>query len=111
MKTQELKDILRKLEYGSQALHAMITEEDMDDQDEYTDGQVYLKEKTGLDFQFTDTERDYSDYYWFFTVNGEVFRICGYYSSYGGCEFDDVMDFEKVKQVEQTVKVWVKDDN
>lgn len=51
---------------------------------------------------------DYDGYHWVFSINGIIFRVDGWYSSYNGSEMEDIKDMYPVTSTIKTYKEWVR---
>lgn len=58
----------------------------------------------GLPFEFIDSTRDYSEYYWIFSLGDKTYRYVGSYGSYSGAEFDNTL--QEITPVKKEVTVW-----
>jgi hypothetical protein len=66
---------------------------------------LVYKENTVIE-QVIDGERDYSCYFYVFTINGQHYKWDGSYDSWAGTEMDSIEDFYPVKKVERVVEDW-----
>lgn len=63
-----------------------------------------IKSILGMPFEFLDTERDYSTYYWYFSLGDKIYRYDGYYDSWAGTEWNGAL--QEVRRVTKKIKVW-----
>ena len=110
MDIEELKTRIRK--YGEDRFEELIRNEGYEEESkdgEEIEGQSF-SEVVGCDFEFLASERSkqgsHDDYFWRFKVDGKVYQIEGFYSSWDSPTMDDVMDFAEVRQIEKKIKVW-----
>ena len=71
------------------------------------DGEENVSKPLGLPFEFLCADRDYSEMYYRFRIDGKTYQIGGAYDSWEGSSMDHIEDFYEVKPVEKTIIEWV----
>ncbi len=104
MTTKEIKNLIREKDAWKEFLTAVSCEDDLADS---------FKNKTGLVFEFSETEREDGHYYWRFYLDGLLYQITGSYYSQEGPMLDYEYEyFYRVEPKEVTITTYemVKED-